>query len=240
MSGRIWDRYLTEHDQAYLERIERRPVGFGERSTLLLIDLYRKVFGDKPEPLLESIKTWPKSKGMAGWLALPHIQTLLSAARKAGIPIIHSTGLDLPEANQWRGGRSVLRSSENPTSEALERYRRQYDIIDEVAPLHGEAVIRKATPSVFLGTPFVGYLNSLGIDTVITCGETTSGCVRATVVDGYSYRFRMIVVEECVFDRHEIAHAINLWDMNRKYADVLPLAEVLQYMGSEALRRAAH
>jgi nicotinamidase-related amidase len=78
----------------------------------------------------------------------------------------------------------------------------------------------------------VGHLNQLGIDTVITCGESTSGCVRASVVDGCTYRFRMIVVEECVFDRHEAAHAINLFDMHQKYADVLPLAQVMQYLHS--------
>jgi hypothetical protein len=56
--------------------------------------------------------------------------------------------------------------------------------------------------------------------------------VRASVVDGTTYRFRMVVVEECVFDRHEAAHAMNLFDMNQKYADVLPLAEVLNYLDS--------
>jgi nicotinamidase-related amidase len=73
-------------------------------------------------------------------------------------------------------------------------------------------------------------LNYLGVDTIITCGESTSGCVRASVVDGCTNRYRMIVVEECVFDRHETTHAINLFDMHQKYADVLPLAEVLDYL----------
>jgi len=73
-------------------------------------------------------------------------------------------------------------------------------------------------------------LNYLSIDTIITCGESTSGCVRASVVDGCTNRYRMIVVEECVFDRHEAAHAINLFDMNQKYADVVSLAEALEYL----------
>ncbi|HIM37650.1 MAG TPA: isochorismatase family protein, partial [Dehalococcoidia bacterium] len=67
-------------------------------------------------------------------------------------------------------------------------------------------------------------------DTIIACGETTSGCVRASVVDGCTNRYRMIVAEECVFDRHEAAHAINLFDMHQKYADVLPLADILEYI----------
>ena len=67
-------------------------------------------------------------------------------------------------------------------------------------------------------------------------GESTSGCVRASVVDGCTNRYRMIVVEEGVFDRHEATHAINLFDMNQKYADVVPLAEVLEYLGEWGAR----
>ena len=62
--------------------------------------------------------------------------------------------------------------------------------------------------------------------------ESTSGCVRVSVVDGCTYRFQMIVVEECVFDRHETCHAVDLFDMNQKYADVLPLADVLKYLNT--------
>jgi nicotinamidase-related amidase len=116
--------------------------------------------------------------------------------------------------------------------EASERRQRKWDIIDEVAPLPGETVLRKASPSAFWGTPLAGHLNYHGVDTIITCGESTSGCVRASVVDGCTYRYRMIVVEECVFDRHQAAHAINLFDMNQKYADVVPLAEVLEYLAA--------
>ena len=78
----------------------------------------------------------------------------------------------------------------------------------------------------------VGHLNYLGVDTIIVCGESTSGCVRASVVDGCTNRYRMIVVEEGVFDRHQATHAINLFDMNQKYADVLPLAEVLECLAT--------
>jgi nicotinamidase-related amidase len=232
MTQRIWERYLSDEDRAYFSKIEHRRVGFGERPALLLIDLYRKVFGDGPEPLLESIKKWPKSKGLSAWRTIPPTQTLLNRARAAGIPVIYTTGLDwCEEVEGWRGSRSRLRDWEN-SAEDRERLKRQFDIIDEVAPRRGEVVIQKPAPSAFLGTPLLGHLTSLGIDTIITCGETTSGCVRASVVDGFSYRYRMICVEECIFDRHEVAHAMNLFDMDRKYADVLPLAEVLEYLDS--------
>ncbi len=91
-------------------------------------------------------------------------------------------------------------------------------------------VFRKAAPSVFWGTPLIGELTQLGIDTLIVGGESTSGCVRAAVTDGFSYGFKMAVVEECVFDRHEAAHAMNLFDMNQKTANVISLAEAIAYL----------
>src|SRR5688572_19936437 len=229
MAQRVWDQYLTERDRAHLAMRPPRHRGFGEKPALLLIDLYRWVFGDKPEAILEAIKKWPSSCGQDGWNALPHIQKLLAKSREAGIPIVHMTGLD----GAGVASRSPLRESDlqaNRDPEAQDRLRRRFDIIDEVEPLPGETVLRKASPSAFWGTPLMGHLNALHIDTIIACGESTSGCVRASVVDGCTYRFRMVVAEECVFDRHQATHAMNLFDMNQKYAEVLALQEVLDYL----------
>ena len=229
MAQRVWDQYLTERDRAHLAMRPPRRRGFGEKPALLLIDLYRWVFGDKPEPILEAMKKWPSSCGLDGWNAVPQIQKLLAKAREVAIPIVHMTGLDgagvVSRSPQRESG---LQGDRDP--EAQDRLRRRFDIIDEVAPLPGEAVLRKASPSAFWGTPLVGHLNALHIDTIITCGESTSGCVRASVVDGSTYRFRMVVAEECVFDRHQATHAMNLFDMNQKYAEVLALQEVLDYL----------
>ncbi|PKB79175.1 MAG: hypothetical protein BZY88_14680 [SAR202 cluster bacterium Io17-Chloro-G9] len=229
MAERVWDRFLTSQDRAHLAGSQHKQVGFGETPALLLIDLYRWVFGDGPEPILEAIKTWPSSCGEAAWDSVPHIQTVLQAARDAGIPVVHATGRDDDGLAGWSTGREVYGNSDR-SPEALERRNRRNDIIDEVAPIDSEPVMRKDSPSAFWGTPLVGHLNAHHVDTIITVGETTSGCVRASVVDGCTNRFRMIVVEEGVFDRHEAAHAINLFDMNQKYADVLPLADVLEYL----------
>ncbi len=108
-----------------------------------------------------------------------------------------------------------------------EKRARRFDIVEQAAPLPGEAVLKKTGPSVFFGTPLEAHLNALNIDTLIICGESTSGCVRASVVDARAYRYRVIVVEDCVYDRHEAAHAINLFDMHRKYADVITLQELI-------------
>lgn len=240
MAERVWERFLTEQDKAHVSAKKERRMGFGKKPALLLIDLYRWVFGDKPEPILEAIKVWPSSCGLAGWNALPRIQTLLSAARGAGIPVVHTTGLG-DEGSGIKGWAALRQGGENApmNPEALERYRRRYDIIDEVEPLPGEAVIKKSSPSAFWGTPLVGHLNYLGVDTILTVGESTSGCVRASVVDGCTNRFRMMVVEEGVFDRHEACHAVNLFDMNQKYADVVSLDEALNYLKAYRAERAA-
>ncbi len=231
MTSRVWDSFLTEQDKAHLAASTHRKMGFGERPVLLLIDLYRWVFGDEPQPLLESIKDWPGSCGLAAWDSIPHIQTLLHTARDNGIPVVHVTGLDHAGVEDW----IVRRQPEKPpqlSDEAADRRYRRYDIIDEVAPVEGETVLKKSSPSAFWGTPLAGHLNYLDADTIIVCGESTSGCVRSSVVDGCTNRYRMVVVEECVFDRHEASHAINLFDMNQKYADVLPLAEVIEWMAA--------
>ncbi len=234
MTQRIWEPYLTEQDQAHLEMATPRSVGFGQRPALLLVDLYRWVFGDEPEPLLEAVRRWPGSCGLVAWDAIPQIQTLLDAARRAGIPVVHVTGLSDSGVESWSSLKQPADNSDRregiADEGALARQRRRFDIIDECAPIDGEAVLYKTAPSAFWGTPLTGHLTRLGIDTIITCGESTSGCVRASVVDGCTNRYRMIVVEECVFDRHQATHAINLFDMHQKYADVLSLADVLEWL----------
>ena len=226
MTERVWDRYLSAQDR---ERAAASPAmrkGGGTRPVLLLVDLYRWVFGDEPKPLLEAIEEWPGSCGLNGWQALPHIQRLLGEARALGIPVVHMTGMEgMPG---WRDSNPRGGRSDDPAM--IERRRRRYQIVDEVAPRRGEVVLEKSAPSAFWGTPLVGHLVSLGADTIVVAGESTSGCVRATVVDGKSYRYRMIVPEECVFDRDEAPHAINLFDLDQKYADVIPLDDVVDYV----------
>ena len=224
MPERVWDRYLSEQDRAHVAAHPAPRQGRGTRPVLLLVDLYRWVFGDEPEPLLQAVERWPGSCGLAGWQALPHLQRLLGAARLARVPVVHVTGLEgMPG---WRD--STPRGELDAAGR--DRRRRRYEIVDEVAPIEGEVVLRKSTPSAFNGTPLLNLLRGYDVDTLIVAGESTSGCVRATAVDAKSYRYRSLVPEECVFDRHEAPHAINLFDIDQKYADVVPLAEALAYL----------
>jgi len=225
---------LTDDDKAHLAASHHQPIGFGEKPALLLIDIYRGVFGDERKPLLEGIKTYPGYTGPGGWDAIEHVRRLLGMAREAGIPVIHATGnVEVPH---WSDRRERMRPpSTDPLAE--ERRRHRFDIMPQVAPIEGEVVIRKSGPSAFFGSALPMHLNYIDVDTVIVCGESTSGCVRASVVDGCANRYRMVVVEEGVWDRHESAHAMNLFDMNQKYADVLGIDEVIQWLRGWAARR---
>src|SRR5579862_2214878 len=232
--SRVWDRFLTEQDKAHLDQARDRRVGAGKRPAILNIDLYRWVFGDEPLSLLDGVKVWPGYTGMAGWNAIPHIQRLHQEARAAGVPVCYVTGLvdedsGVPGWNESvhhdAGRRHV---SGDPV--ARDRFARRYDIIDEVGPQPGDVVLRKTAPSAFWGTPLMAQLNYLDVDTLLVTGESTSGCVRASVVEAASYRFRVQVIEECVFDRHEACHAINLFDMHQKYADVITIDAAVDFL----------
>ena len=103
------------------------------------------------------------------------------------------------------------------------------EIVAEIAPGPQDIVIYKQKPSGFFGTNMASYLTLLGCDSVIVTGTTTSGCVRATVLDAFSLNYRISIAEEGCFDRSQASHAINLCDMNAKYADVVKTAEVLAF-----------
>lgn len=229
MIMRVWDKFLSGQDKEHLRSARARPrFGFGSNPVLISVDNYRNAIGDERLPLNESVIKWPSSTGLAGWEALENIAVLFERVRAAKIPIVHITGLAEEDTGVkgWNGARGTPSND----SEAADRHARRFDIVEQAAPLPGEVVLRKTSPSAFFGTSLISHLNSLGADTLIICGESTSGCVRATVIDGRSYRFKVIVVEECVYDRHEATHAVNLFDMDQKYADVLSLDEVSDWV----------
>ena len=97
----------------------------------------------------------------------------------------------------------------------------------------------KQRASVFFGTPLVAHLTQLGVQTLIICGESTSGCVRATAVDAYSHGYHVVLVEECCFDRSILSHKINLFDMHHKYVDVMHVDDVVAHLDGMAIRKAS-
>ena len=232
---RVWDPFLTPTDHAHLAAVDEPPLyRFGSSPALLMIDNHRKALGDEPAELLESVKMWPKSTGMAGWKALEYAAELLSLARELGLPIVHTTSLPPVTSGipDWRyPGSSEHLDEVDPA--VLEK---AYEFVPKVAPRPGEAVIRKSAPSALWQTPLLGFLISHRVDTLVVCGESTSGCVRATVVDAASYRYLVTVAEQAVYDRHEASHAMSLFDLNQKYADVVSNEEVIRRMRMEPRR----
>ncbi len=223
-----WDAFITARDREVFSRSGYgRRAGFGVRPAVLVVDVTHQFIGDRPEPILESIVRWPQSSGEEGWRAVSSIGRLLGAARAAEVPIVYTTPVAGP-----RGVRGAEKSGRR--AELDERADRNA-IPAAIAPSEGDLVLRKERPSAFFGTPLVTWLTERGVDSVFVVGGTTSGCVRASVVDAFSYGYKVAVVEECVFDRGQASHALNLFDVQQKYADVISLGEAVARL--ESVRR---
>ena len=218
----MWDDVIDEDTRAIYAPYERKR-WIGPHPAVLAIDLYNFVFEGGPRPVRELLDRYPSAIGAAAYEAIAPIQRLLAAARERGLPIAYSTGEARPDMDV------SVRSTKRGSRRANER---DYAIKDEFAPQSGDIVVRKQRASAFFGTALVPALVQRGVDTLIVCGESTSGCVRASCVDAYSYGFHIVIVEECVFDRSVISHKVNLFDLHQKYADVMHLDEVLVYLRS--------
>ena len=231
MNEPIWNQFLTERDKAvFATSGYGARQGFGKRPALLIIDVNYAFCGDKPEPILESIKKWRNSCGEDAWVALPYIRTLIDKAHAKGLPVIYTTGVR--RGDNWDSGSWTWknnRSNEDVGNKTVMSNLDGNEIMAEIAPGPKDVVIYKQKPSGFFGTNMTSYLTLLGCDSVIVTGTTTSGCVRASVLDAFSLNYRITLAEEGCFDRSQASHAINLCDMNAKYADVVKTSEVLTF-----------
>jgi maleamate amidohydrolase len=231
MTEPIWNRFLTERDkQVFAAAGYGARAGFGHRPALLVVDVNYNFCGDRREPILESIKRWRNSCGAEAWDAVARIRELIDVAHAQGVPVIYTTGVR--RADHWDAGSWSWKNRRTEEDVADKGGHDGNDIVDEIAPEPHDIVVPKQKPSGFFGTNLLSYLVLLGCDSVIVTGTTTSGCVRATVLDAFSNNLRVAIAEEACFDRSEASHAINLCDMQAKYADVLPVDEVKQYLAS--------
>ncbi|MBZ5702551.1 MAG: isochorismatase family protein [Acidobacteriia bacterium] len=189
-------------------------VGFGSAPAVLVVDFYRGSLDaqsplgcDLEKPLAETVR-------------------ILEAARQARAPVLFTVveySADLHEGGHF--------FAKVPSLKILVAGSRWVELDARLGRRAEEPVIKKHFASAFFGTDLAERLRALGVDTVIVTGCTTSGCVRATVVDALQNGFRAIVPEEAVGDRAEAAHAANLFDMDAKYGDVVTVAAVLEYLG---------
>jgi nicotinamidase-related amidase len=227
--GRIWDDVVSDRDrEIYRAAGYTKRMGGGQNPALLVVDITYNFTGDKPEPVLESIKRFSDSCGEAAWESMKHTRRLLDLCRAQKIPVIYTKAVE-NRSPLMLGGWTWKNARAANLTDIQKKIGNQ--IAEPVAPQPGEIVIQQTGPRGFFGPALGRYLINLKVDTVIITGTTTSGCVRATVYDALAYGFRILIPEECVFDRGDLAHKASLFDMDR-YGDVVPLGEVVDYLTS--------
>ena len=209
----------------------RRETFVGAKPALLAIDLYDLVYRGGAHSPYELNDRFANTCGIYAHQAIAPTKRLFAAARSAGIPVFYSTQDTRPN-NRPVGAVSTRRQRPTPGGEPHAIYR-------EFTPEPADIVIYKQRASAFQGTPLFSHLALIGVRSLIVCGESTSGCVRASVVDAYSNGFHVAIAEECTFDRSELIHKVNLFDLHHKYADVIGLDEIVAHLEGLQPARAA-
>lgn len=197
-------------DDIYCAQGFGRTLGAGRRWALLIVD-FMVGFNDPALFGGGNIDT-----------AVQATRALLAFARRESLPVAHTRCVYAPDAADagifaQRNTRSLMFTETASCSQ----------IVPELQPVAGELIVRKTVPSAFFSSPLAPWLAMRGVDTLLVAGCTTSGCVRASVVDAVSHNFRTIVVSDCVGDRALEPHSANLFDMQQKYADVVSSAEAI-------------
>lgn len=215
----VWDSVVPRDE---LDRLLATGFGgevrLGERPCLLVVDVTMSFLGRRPGDT--EGPDYATGCGPEGWRRMPAILAVLEAARAAGIPRVLTCGS--PEPSVLIGGAIKL-------TDGGEKARRIHaaPFPEEIQAEAGELVLEKTKASAFFGTPLLTFLHQRGVDSLIVIGTTTSGCVRATVVDGASHGYPVLVAEDACFDRSPFAHASNLFDIQMKYGTVLTSEELI-------------
>ena len=200
-------------DTDYREAGFMGDLGFGDSPALVVVD-FLVAYLDKESPFYAGVES-----------ALESAAKVLAAAHAAHIPVIFTRVVFTPGGVD--GG---LFYRKVPSLYHLDEGSPLNELPAELSPGPGDLVIKKQYASAFFGTTLASTLNSLGVDTVVITGLTTSGCVRATAVDALQHGFIPIVVREAVGDRDDRVHDANMFDMGAKYADIVSEAAVLDHL----------
>ena len=226
MTSLPWEDSLSDEEREVIALGKYGQTrGLGARPAVLVIDCQHNYIG-ADAPITEQQKDWPAGGGQRAWEAVRTIERVLPAARAASVPVIYTRNLqkktirfDMVSAKAgWDHSRTI---EGDPGTE----------IVDAVAPLEDELVIDKAYASAFWGTPLLTYLVQLQADSILVCGVSTSGCVRATSVDAITRGFRTAVIWDAVADRVQISHKASLLDLWMKYTDLMSGDEAADYLG---------
>ena len=189
-------------------------IGFGKKPAVLVVD-FVKAYTTPGAPLYAP----------AVVDAVKETVDVLDVARRNNILVVYTKVMY--SHNGLDGGIFVQKV---PVLRTMVEGEPLTDIVPELPPAPQDVIIVKQYASAFFGSPLAAMLTSQGIDTIVLTGCSTSGCIRATAVDGMQYGFRVIVPRECVGDRHPEPHEANLFDIDSKYGDVVSKAEVMEMM----------
>ncbi|MEM9222447.1 MAG: isochorismatase family protein [Pseudomonadota bacterium] len=195
--------------EVYARQGYGRRSGFGEAPAIVVVD-FSNGFAD------------PEQFGGGNIAdAIEGTAKLLDVGRQAKVPIAYTRVVYAEDGSD--NGVFCLKA---PNLAKLTEASHSSQIVDALAPQPGDYIVRKLQPSAFFGTNLAAWLIGRGVDTLIVTGCTTSGCVRATVVDSLSYNFKTVVATDCVGDRALAPHRANLFDMEQKYADLMTQEEI--------------
>lgn len=212
MRNPIWSDVIPEHEIRIYEKAGyNKNFGFGKKPALLIVDVeYGFVGIDPKDDILEAIDKFPNSCGKAAWQAVGEIRKAIEIARTYAVPILYVHSRRKKDARPVQGFFGD-------------------EIVGPIKPKENDIVIEKEGYSAFFGTNLVSQLIGLNVDTLVVTGCVTSGCIRASVIDAYAYKFKVLIPWTCVFDRAIVPHKVNLFDMKAKYADLMSLEELSTY-----------
>ena len=191
--------------------------GIGRRSALLIVDF------------VNGFANLDQFGGGNIGEAIENTRGLLAEARTLGLPVAFTRVIYADDGSD--AGVFTLKA---PALTQLTEGAFASQVVEQLKPWDGEYIVRKTQPSAFFGTNLTAWLVGKGVDTVIVTGCTTSGCVRASVIDSMSYNFRTVVASDCVGDRALGSHEANLFDMEQKYADLMTSSEIVAILHEKA------
>jgi maleamate amidohydrolase len=227
-----WDGIISEEEQrAYNAAGFGRRSGIGSSPALLIIDVQYRTVGTRRLPFWEAVKEFPTSCGEVAWDAVENIAKILAIFRERDWPVLYP--YVSPKESFDRGRLS------DKVPAIMNIAQKGYEFVPTVAPREKDILLPKKHPSAFFGTPLVSYLINVNADTLVVTGCSTSGCVRGSVVDAFAYNFRVLVPSDACYDRSRVSHAVNLFDMAAKYADVSSTEECIATLSAVATKAGA-
>jgi nicotinamidase-related amidase len=227
-----WMELIPESERRFYAKAGfQGDMALGSNAALIVVDVTMGFCGSVGLSLDEAIREFPTACGPMAWETMPHIARLIELFRAENLPIIYT--LSDTEGTRFAGKATKSKRSGGRPAPGYN------DFPLAITPQEGDWVLPKTKASGFFQTSLAAYLTRQHVDTVVVCGVSTSGCVRATTVDAHSHGYNTFLVEDCCFDRSYFAHCANVFDMNAKYATVLSVDELKGLIKGPALAKAS-